>query len=104
MAGVMSGAVTNTPGPWCCAGNCIRFAYYGNDKSIITLAYAVTYPLGVFGIIGSLLLLKKIFNIKIEKEQELPPKAGSTQIQPACFCSPEFRKQTISGAASQQTF
>ena len=69
MAGVMSGAVTNTPG-LAAAQAAVRDLHVTvADKSLITLAYAVTYPLGVFGIIGSLLLLKKVFNIKIEKEQ-----------------------------------
>jgi putative transport protein len=35
------------------------------------LAYAVTYPFGVFGIIVALLILKKLFKINIQTEQEL---------------------------------
>jgi len=35
------------------------------------LAYAVTYPFGVFGIILGLLILKKLFRINIPTEQEL---------------------------------
>ena len=69
MAGVMSGAVTNTPGLAAAQAAVSDLHVTVADKSLITLAYAVTYPLGVFGIIGSLLLLKKVFNIKIEKEQ-----------------------------------
>lgn len=71
MAGVMSGAVTNTPGLAAAQAAVTDLQATVSDKSMITLAYAVTYPLGVFGIIGSLLLLKRIFKIKINKEQEL---------------------------------
>ena len=71
MAGVMSGAVTNTPGLGAAQAAVSDLHVTGTDKSLITLAYAVTYPLGVFGIIGSLLLLKKIFNVNITEEQEL---------------------------------
>lgn len=71
MAGIMSGAVTNTPGLAAAQAAVSDLNITGTDKSLITLAYAVTYPLGVFGIIGSLLLLKKIFGVNIEKEQEL---------------------------------
>ena len=71
MAGVMSGAVTNTPGLGAAQAAVSDLNITGTDKSLITLAYAVTYPLGVFGIIGALLLLKKIFRVKIEDEQEL---------------------------------
>lgn len=71
MAGVMSGAVTNTPGLGAAQAAVSDLHITGTDKSLITLAYAVTYPLGVFGIIGSLLLLKKIFRVNIAEEQEL---------------------------------
>ena len=70
MAGVMSGAVTNTPGLAAAQAAVSDLNITGTDKSLITLAYAVTYPLGVFGIIGSLLLLKKIFGIKMDQQQE----------------------------------
>lgn len=59
MTGVMSGAVTNTPGLAAAQAAVSDMSAVGADKSLITLAYAVAYPLGVFGIIGSLLILKK---------------------------------------------
>ncbi|HRX92836.1 MAG TPA: putative transporter [Chitinophagaceae bacterium] len=71
MTGVMSGAVTNTPGLAAAQAAANDMHVVGTDKSLITLAYAVAYPFGVFGIIGSLLLLKKIFGVKVEKEQAL---------------------------------
>lgn len=76
MAGVMSGAVTNTPGLAAAQAAVSDMHAAVADKSLITLAYAVTYPLGVFGIIGSLLLLKRIFRVNIEDEQELHRKLG----------------------------
>jgi putative transport protein len=76
MAGVMSGAVTNTPGLGAAQAAVSDLHIAGTDKSLITLAYAVTYPLGVFGIIGSLVLLKKIFGINIQEQQELHRKLG----------------------------
>jgi len=71
MTGIMSGAVTNTPGLAAAQAAVSDLNITGTDKSLITLAYAVAYPFGVFGIIGSLLLLKKIFRVNIEDEQEL---------------------------------
>lgn len=76
MAGVMSGAVTNTPGLAAAQAAVADTHVSVADPSLITLAYAVTYPLGVFGIIGALLLLKRIFNVSVEKEQELHRKLG----------------------------
>ncbi len=76
MAGVMSGAVTNTPGLAAAQAAVRDLNITGTDRSLITLAYAVTYPLGVFGIIGSLLLLKRIFKINIPHEQEMHRRLG----------------------------
>lgn len=70
MTGVMSGAVTNTPGLGAAQAAASDLNITGTDRSLITLAYAVAYPFGVFGIIGALLLLKKIFRVKIDREQE----------------------------------
>lgn len=71
MAGVMSGAVTNTPGLAAAQAAVKEMNIVGVDNSLITLAYAIAYPFGVFGIILSLVLLKKIFKTNIEDEKEL---------------------------------
>ena len=71
MTGVMSGAVTNTPG-LAAAQTAVKDLHVGAaDTSLMTLAYAVSYPFGVFGIIGSLIALKRIFGTDIEREREL---------------------------------
>ncbi len=71
MAGVMSGSVTNTPG-LAAAQSAIKDLHLDKgDAANMTLAYAVTYPLGVFGIILSMMILKKIFRTDIEHEKEL---------------------------------
>ncbi|MBN8666276.1 MAG: putative transporter [Chitinophagales bacterium] len=76
MAGVMSGAVTNTPGLAAAQATVADMHFTGGERNLITIAYAVTYPLGVFGIIGALLVLKKFFGIDLEREQELHRKLG----------------------------
>ena len=77
MAGIMSGAVTNTPGLAAAQAAVSDLNITGTDKSLITLAYAVSYPFGVFGIIMSLLLLKKIFKINIAEQKELHRKLNA---------------------------
>jgi putative transport protein len=71
MTGIMSGAVTNTPGLGAAqaASNDLHLA--ANNNSFITLAYALVYPFGVFGIIFSLLVVKWVLRIKIDDEIEL---------------------------------
>ena len=62
MVGVLSGAVTNTPG----LGAAQSVA--GEEASTMATAYAVAYPLGVVGIILSMLIVRWVFRIKIDRE------------------------------------
>ena len=62
MVGVLSGAVTNTPG----LGAAQSVA--GEKASTMATAYAVAYPLGVVGIILSMLIIRWVFRIKIDRE------------------------------------
>ena len=71
MTGVMSGAVTNTPG-LAAAQAAINDLHLMNiDPSLVTLAYAVTYPFGVIGIILTLVILQKMFGVNLEEQREL---------------------------------
>jgi putative transport protein len=71
LTGVMSGAVTNTPGLGAAQAAAKDLQLPTSETSFITLAYALVYPFGVFGIIAALLILKKIFRVDLEKEREL---------------------------------
>lgn len=64
LVGVMSGAVTNTPGLAAAQQTA------GTHDAINTMAmgYAAAYPLGVIGIIGAMFLIKGVFRIKTDKE------------------------------------
>lgn len=68
MVGILSGAVTNTPGLG--AAQQAYFDMHGVADESIALGYAVAYPLGVVGIILSTLLIKWIFGISLEKEEK----------------------------------
>ena len=63
MVGVLSGAVTNTPGL-----GAAQSVVDGAQASTMATAYAVAYPLGVVGIILSMLIIRAIFRIKIDRE------------------------------------
>jgi len=73
MVGVMSGAVTNTPGLG--AAQQAFADATGGDPSGIALAYAVAYPLGVVGAILSFILMKKFFFGKSLATVQTPVKA-----------------------------
>lgn len=69
MVGILSGAVTNTPGL-----GAAQQAYYdatGNEGSGIAMGYAVAYPLGVIGIILAIILIRYIFRVSFSKENEV---------------------------------
>lgn len=69
--GILSGAVTNTPGLGA-AQEALRQLYdAGQIAEIpqIALGYAVAYPLGVTGIILSLILIRIFFKIKADQEE-----------------------------------
>ena len=68
MTGVLFGAVTNTPGLG--AAQQTYQDLTGAANPDIASGYAMAYPLGVVGIIFSLLLIRWIFRIKLEKEEE----------------------------------
>ena len=68
MVGILSGAVTNTPGLGA-AQQAYSDASGINDPSI-ALGYAVAYPLGVIGIIFSMIFIRYALRIRFEKEDE----------------------------------
>ena len=69
MTGIMSGAVTNTPGLGAATQAINNLQIKGIKSSDIGLAYAVAYPFGVVGIIVVMLLLKKIWKVNIDLEK-----------------------------------
>lgn len=68
MTGVLFGAVTNTPGL-----GAAQQAYAdikGVSNPDIATGYAMAYPLGVVGILVSMMLIRLCFNIKMDKEEK----------------------------------
>ena len=68
IVGIMSGAITNTPGM-----GAAQEAFHqikGTIDPTIALGYAAAYPLGVVGIISATLLLRFIFKVKLSTEKE----------------------------------
>ena len=68
MTGVLSGAVTNTPGLG--AAQQAFTDITGEVNPNIASGYAMAYPLGVVGIIFSLLAMRWFFKIRLDKEEE----------------------------------
>jgi putative transport protein len=73
LTGVMSGAVTNTPGLGAAQNALAQVAgkVPGAEIPEISLGYAVAYPFGVLGIILTMVVLRKVMRIDIPKELDL---------------------------------
>ena len=73
LVGVMSGAVTNTPGLGAAQNALAQVGVSGAGPEIpdIGLGYAVAYPFGVLGIILSMIVLRKVLRIDAVKEMEI---------------------------------
>ncbi|MBQ6763852.1 MAG: putative transporter [Paludibacteraceae bacterium] len=68
MTGVLFGAVTNTPGLG--AAQQTYQDLTGVSNPDIASGYAMAYPLGVVGILFSMLLIRWVFRIKMDQEEE----------------------------------
>lgn len=68
LVGIMSGAVTNTPGLAAAQQAVSQMAGGAEAANVMASGYAAAYPLGVVGIIASMFVIKAVFGIKTENE------------------------------------
>lgn len=68
MVGILSGAVTNTPGLG--AAEQTYTDIMGTSDPSIAMGYAVAYPLGVIGIILSMMVVRAVLRVNIRKEEQ----------------------------------
>lgn len=95
MVGILSGAVTNTPGL-----GAAQQAYSdmgGGNASDIAMAYAVAYPLGVIGMILTLIAMRYIFRVDARKEEEQAMVAGGNNENSAITLSLQVRNEALEG-------
>ena len=83
MTGVLFGAVTNTPGLGAAQQTYQDLTGIANPD--IASGYAMAYPLGVVGILFSLLLLRWIFRVQLDKEEEQVKAEKGEEQQVASF-------------------
>ncbi len=94
MVGILYGAVTNTPGLGAAQEALNQLSYSGQP---IALGYACAYPLGVVGIIGSIIAIRYIFRVNFAKEEdELKSQGGDIKHQPHMLTL-EVRNESIDG-------
>lgn len=94
MVGILSGAVTNTPGLG--AAEQTFTDLKGAGDPTIALGYAVAYPLGVVGIIISIIAMRFIFRISFDTERKAVEDRTSTNVG-AHRCTIEITNPSLHG-------
>ncbi len=94
MTGVLFGAVTNTPGLGAAEQTFQDMTGVANPD--IASGYAMAYPLGVVGIIVSLLLLRWFFRVKLERE-EAQVQAEKGEVQKVSHYDLELTNPQVDG-------
>lgn len=94
IVGMLCGAVTNTPGLGAANEALIQMNYSGDP---IALAYACAYPLGVVGIIVSIVLIRYLGKVNLKKEEaEIMAKTAEAKTAPK-FLYLEVRNEALAG-------
>ena len=97
LVGVMSGAVTNTPGLAAAQQAVTQITNSGEQANLMAQGYAAAYPLGVVGIILSMFVIKGIFRINTENEiKEIEQEHESSMLKPD-FLSIEVTNKLVDG-------
>lgn len=83
LVGVMSGAVTNTPGLAAAQQTVSQMYQSPEQANLMASGYAAAYPLGVVGIILSMFVIKGIFRISTDSEiKKIEEDEESSQLKP----------------------
>ncbi len=83
LVGVMSGAVTNTPGLAAAQQTISSMTQSPEQANLMASGYAAAYPLGVVGIILSMFVIKWIFRIRTEDEiKEIEDEQEDSRLKP----------------------
>ncbi len=101
IAGLFTGAVTNTPGLG--AAQSLISEQFADGTALAEkagMAYAIAYPFGILGIILTMIVVRKIFRIQTEKEIEKykeEQKSGTNDVQTiqAKVTNPNIFNQTL---------
>jgi putative transport protein len=100
IAGLFSGASTNTPS--LAAGQAALQSLKGYDASgndLLGMAYAVAYPFGIVGIIVTMLLVRRVFQIDVETETEILDAANKSDAPTPDYVDLEVTNPNLNGRA-----
>lgn len=101
LVGVLSGAVTNTPGLGA-AQQALEQLDKATDIPSAAAGYAAAYPLGVVGIILSMIVIKKIFKISTTSESKQIEEENEASILKPMIVSLRVENKMLDGKTLKQ--
>ena len=101
LVGVLSGAVTNTPGLGA-AQQALEQLGKAADIPSAAAGYAAAYPLGVVGIILSMIVIKKIFRISTTSESKQIEEENEASILKPMIVSLKVENKMLDGKTLKQ--
>lgn len=97
LVGVMSGAVTNTPGLAAAQQTISQMTQSPEAANLMASGYAAAYPLGVVGIIMAMFVIRGIFRINPEDEiKKIEASQADSQLKPF-FVSVKVENRLVDG-------
>ncbi|MBD5175156.1 MAG: putative transporter [Bacteroidales bacterium] len=97
LVGVMSGAVTNTPGLAAAQQTITQMTQSSEAANLMASGYAAAYPLGVVGIIAAMFVIRGIFRINTEDEiKQIEESQADSQLKPF-FVSVKVENRLVDG-------
>ncbi len=98
--GILSGATTNTPSLGAAQQTIGSLPGVTEQQAALpALAYAVTYPAGIVGIIGSLLVLKSVLRINVADETKVHAAGAEAEAEPVARRTLVVENANLQGVA-----
>ena len=102
LVGVMSGAVTNTPGLAAAQQTVSTLANGTADANIMAQGYAASYPLGVVGIIAAMFVIRGVFRINTSSEQKKIEEETERSVHKPLLLSIKITNKLVEGRTLAQ--
>ncbi|MDF3058811.1 MAG: permease [Rariglobus sp.] len=95
--GLLSGATTNTPSLAAAQQALVQVGAADDAAVVQGLGYAIAYPFGIIGIIITMILVRTVFRIDVQKEVAAAEAANRPSIPPPTTRNFEVRNPNLSG-------
>ncbi len=102
LVGVMSGAVTNTPGLAAAQQAVAANPAYPDAANTLSMGYAAAYPLGVCGIILAMLVIRWVFKVNTNDESQKLVDEANKSVQAPMMQTIQVTNELVNGRTIAQ--